>query len=152
MSTRWDFAVYDGDNKLVLVVEVKARLKTSTNWAINLYRNILSNTTPTTTPYFLMTFPDKFYLWVNDDTQINTDQPTVEVDAQPILQPYFDQSGIIPSQISGASFELVIAAWLNSVIQSSEQEKSNKSPEQWLYDTGLHRALVGGTIEYEVVA
>lgn len=152
MSTRWDFAVYNRDNKLVLVVEVKARLKTSTNWATNLYRNILSNTTPTTTSYFLMTFPDKFYLWANDNKQINTDQPTIEVDAQPILQPYFDQSGITPHQISGASFELVIAAWLNSVIQSSAQEGSNKLTEQWLYDTGLHSALVGGTIKYEVVA
>ncbi len=152
MSTRWDFAVYNQHNKLMLAVEVKTRLNTSTHWAIQFYRNIFSNTTPTNIPYFLMTFPDKFYLWVHDGTPNDTDGPTLEINPQLLLQPYFEQSGVTPEQISSASFELIIAAWLNSVIQSLEQDNAHNPTNQYLYDTGLHNALAGGTIDYEVVA
>ena len=152
MSTRWDLAVYNQHDKLMLAVEVKTRLNTSTHWVIKFYHNIFSNTTPTTIPYFLMTFPDTFYLWVHDGKPRDTDGPTLEINPQLLLQPYFEQSGVTPEQISGASFELIIAAWLNAVMQSREQDKASKPTDQWLYDTGLHSALAGGTIEYEVVA
>ena len=152
MSTQWDFAVYNQHNKLMLAVEVKTRLHTSTHWAIQFYRNIFANTTPTTIPYFLMTFPDTFYLWVHDGTPSDTDGPTLEINPQPLLQPYFEQSGVTPEQISGASFELIIAAWLNAVMQSREHDNASNPADQGLYDTGLYRALAGGTIEYEVVA
>src|SRR6516164_7075471 len=63
MSTRWDLTAYNRDSQLVLVVEVKSKLDATPKWAAQLRRNILAHGTFPNAPYFLMVFPDRFYLW-----------------------------------------------------------------------------------------
>jgi hypothetical protein len=151
MSTRWDLAGYDKGNNLILVVEAKTKLGASPDWAAQLRRNIFAHGVYPNAPYFLMAFPDKFYLWVNTQDTRSIEQPTYEIDARPLLQPYFDEVGISPDQITGSSFELILAAWLNKIIQLNDHPENISTTEQWLLDSGLYHALTGGSLDYEVV-
>jgi hypothetical protein len=149
MSTRWELATYDRDNQLVLVVEVKSKLDAPPEWAARLRRNILAHGTFPNAPYFLMVFPDRFYLWKNIDSSHEPIEPTYVIDARPILQQYFDQSGITADQVSGQSLELIVASWLNEIIHKTPDEVD--ASQQWLIDSGLYNAVVGGRLDHEVL-
>jgi hypothetical protein len=77
-------------------------------------------------------------------------EPDHVIDAQPILQPYFDRAGVTAENISGASLELIVFSWLTSVMLRSPDELENH--ELWLAESGLYDAVAGGEVQYEVVA
>lgn len=109
-DARWDLAVYNSNNQLVLVAEIKSKLNASPEWAARLLRNILAHGTFPKAPYFLVAFPDWFYLWTDADTRLDQNEPTYTIDARPILQPYFEQAGVSAEQISSQSLELIVAS------------------------------------------
>lgn len=149
MDTLWDLASYDRANQLVLVVEVKSQLNTSPEWAARLRRNILAHSTFPNAPYFLMVFPDRFYLWKDTDLTDEPIAPTYVTDAGPVFQPYFAQSGIAAHQISGSSFELIVASWLNTIIHMTPDQLD--APQQWLIESGLYSAVFGGSLGQQVL-
>jgi hypothetical protein len=150
MSARWDLAVFDRDDQLVLVVEVKNKLNAGPEWAARLRHNILAHGIFPNAPYFLMAFPDRFYLWTNNDTNDTDAGPSYTIDARPILQPYFDQSGVTPDQISGQSLELIIASWLGELIHVEALPEELARSQPWLVDSGLYAAVTGGRLGHEV--
>ena len=152
-DTGWDLAVYNKDGQLVLVVQVKGKLNASAQWASQLRSNILAHGIYPKAPYFLMVFPDKFYLWANVDAQLDISEPTYAVDARPILQPYLDQAGITPGQkISSQSLVLIVTSWLAKIIHSEQPLGETDEPEQWLVDSGLYTAVAGGSFGSEAAA
>src|SRR5574341_2017811 len=150
MSDRWDFEVFDRGNRLVLAVEVKSKLNASTEWAARWRRNMLAHGILPVARYFLMTFPDRFYLWKHADLDhtLDVSEPTYVIDARPIVKPYLDRSGISANQISEQSLELIVASWLNQIIHQTPDEL--RGSQDWLLDSGLHAAIAGGRLEYEV--
>lgn len=108
--TQWDIAAYDRKKQLMLAVEVKNKLGTSSDWAAQLRRNILAHGTYSFPPYFLLALPDRFYLWNESQKPPELSEPTYSIDARPILQPYFEQVGVEFGKLSGESFELLVAA------------------------------------------
>lgn len=151
-SSRWDLSVDNRNDQLTLVVEVKRKTNVSPEWAAKLRRNILSHGTFPKAPYFLMVFPDKFYLWSNAEAYQDQSEPTYTIDASPILQPYFDRAGVAADQISGASLELIVTSWLGEIIHSNQLPESIDASQQWLIESGLYAALVGGKLEHEAAA
>ncbi|WP_017317328.1 hypothetical protein [Mastigocladopsis repens] len=103
----WDLLVDNRNGQLMLVVEVKTKRNASPEWAAQLRGNILAHETFPKAPYFLMVFPDRFYLWTDTDDQLEESQPDYIIDARPILQPYFQQAGVSDEQISSQSLELL---------------------------------------------
>ena len=140
---------YNRDNQLVLVAEVKSKLDAAPKWAAQLRRNILAHGTFPNAPYFLMGFPDRFYLWKNTGSNHELLEPTYVIDARPILQPYFEQSGVTADQVSGQSLELIVASWLGEVMQKTPDELD--ASQQWLIDSGLYNTVAGGSLDYDVV-
>lgn len=152
-DTGWDLAVYNKDGQLVLVVQVKGKLNASTQWASQLRSNILAHGIYPKAPYFLMVFPDKFYLWANVDAQLDMSEPTYAVDARAIIQPYLDKAGITPGQkISSQSLELIVASWLSRIIYSDQPLAETDEQLRWLIDSGLYAAIAGGSFEREACA
>jgi hypothetical protein len=146
-DSRWDLSVKNRAGQIILAVEVKCKTQASPAWAAQLRCNILAHGTFPQTPYFLMAFPDKFYLWAEADSPLEQSEPTYTINAQPILEPYFQGTGITTEQISGQSLELVISSWLSAIIHTEKLENID-SFQQWLIDSGLHKALAGGKLEY----
>lgn len=148
----WDLSVDNRNGQLALVVEVKRKTNVSPEWAAKLRRNIFAHGTFPKAPYFLMVFPDKFYLWSNDEAYQDQSEPTYTIDASPILQPYFERAGVTSDQISGDSLELIVSSWLGEIIHSEQLPESMDASQQWLIESGLYAALVGGKFEHEAAA
>ncbi|AFY60205.1 hypothetical protein [Synechococcus sp. PCC 6312] len=149
---RWDLSVNNRNGQRVLVVEVKRKINVSPEWAAKLRRNILSHGTFPNAQYFLMVFPDKFYLWSNAEADLEPREPTYTIDASPIFQPYFDRAGVTADQISEASLELIIASWLGEIIYSDQLPEKIDTTQHWLIESGLYAVSVGGRLEREAVA
>jgi len=151
-NSRWDLSVDDRNGQLTLVVEVKRKTNVSPEWAAKLRRNIFAHGTFPKAPYFLMVFPDKFYLWSDAEAYQDQSEPTYTIDASPILQPYFERAGVAADQISGASLELIVASWLEEIIHSNQLPENIIASQQWVIESGLYAALVGGKLEHEAAA
>ncbi|WP_341531471.1 hypothetical protein WKK05_39445 (plasmid) [Nostoc sp. UHCC 0302] len=150
-DSAWDLSVNNRNGQLALVVEVKSKLNASPEWAASLRRNIFAHGTFPIAPYFLMVFPDRFYLWTNAEVQLEQSEADYAVDAHSILQPYLERAGVTAEQISGESLELIIASWLGKIIYSQSPEHIDES-ERWLIDSGLYAAIAGGKFDYKAVA
>jgi hypothetical protein len=148
----WDLLVDDRKGQLTLVVEVKRKSNASSEWAVQFRRNILAHGTFPSAPYFLMVFPDKFYLWVNVDAHSDQSEPSYTIDARPILGPYFERAGVTADEISGQSLELIVSSWLGEIIHSDKLPEHTNTSQEWLIESGLYAALARGRFEHEAAA
>lgn len=156
MATRfdsgWDISVDDRKGQLVLTVQVKRKFNTSPEWAAQFRSNILAHGIFPKTPYFLMVFPDKFYLWTNVDAEQDQSQPTYAIDGASVLQPYLQRAGISIDQIGDDGIKLILTSWLGEIIYSRELPESIKATQPWLLESGLYAAIAGGKFEPEAAA
>ena len=111
-------SIHNRNGQRIIDIEVKTKLNASPEWAARFRRNILAHGTFPKAPYFLMVFPDFFYLWADADAQSERSKPTYTIDTRPILQPYFERAGVTAEQISAQSLELIVASWLGTIIYS----------------------------------
>lgn len=148
----WDLSVYNRDSQLVLVVEIKNKLNASSEWAARLRRNILAHGIFPKAPYFLMVLPDRFYLWADNDAQLDQNEPTYTTDARPVLQPYLEQTGTTAEQISGQSLELIVVSWLGEIIHSEKSPSEMDGSQRWVVESGLYDAVAGGSFDHKAVA
>jgi hypothetical protein len=146
-NKNWDLSVDNRNGQLTLVVEVKSKRNASPEWAAQFRRNILTREFFPQAPYFLMVFPDRFYLWTNADTQPEQSEPDYIIDASSILQPYFERAGVKDEQISSQSLELIIMVWLLKTIHATKPFEDFSTSEQWLIESGLYEAIAGGKLE-----
>lgn len=150
-DTGWDLSIHNRKGQRIIDIEVTTKLNASPEWAAQFRRNILTHGTFPKAPYFLMVFPDRFYLWSDADAQSDQSEPTYTIDARPILQPYFEGAGVTAEQISDQSLELIIESWLWQIIHSDKSPEDIDKSQQWLVDSGLYNAVVGGKFKYEAV-
>ena len=148
----WDLTVENSAGQIALVVEVKHKIGASPKWATQLLHNIFAHGTFPKAPYFLMVFPDRFYLWTDADVQSEQSQPSYIIDARPILQPYFERAGVSAERISGSSLELIVSNWLGEIIYSEKPSEALDESQRWLIDSGLYTALSGGQLKPQAVA
>jgi hypothetical protein len=148
----WDLAIYDRDGQLILVGEIKTKLNASPEWAAKFRSNLLAHGTFPKAPYFLMAFPDRFYLWTDADIRLDQSEPTYVIDACPILQPYFERARVTAEQISVQSLELIVASWLGEIIHSDQPLTDIDESQRWLIESGLSAAICRGRFAHEAVA
>ncbi|WP_019500264.1 hypothetical protein [Pseudanabaena sp. PCC 6802] len=147
-----DIAGYDKNNQLVLIVEVKQKLRASSEWVTKLRRNMLAHGYFPQTSFFLLVTPDRFYLWKNAGVLPEIIQPDYEIDATPILQPYADRTGVPIEHMSGRSLELIVEAWLDEIMRSDIPPAKLGSTQNWLFESGLYDAIKGGHAVLELAA
>jgi hypothetical protein len=151
-DTDWDLSIHNRNGQQILDIEVTTKLNASPEWAARFRRNILAHGTFPKAPYFLMVFPDRFYLWTGADAQSDQRELTYTIDARPILQPYFEGARVTAEQISGQSLELIVASWLGTIIYSEKSPEDIDESQRWLVDSGLYDAVVGGKFKHEAAA
>jgi hypothetical protein len=144
----WDLLVNNYQRELILGVQLKTKMNTSSDWAVKFRHNILMDGYVQKIPFFLMAFPDYFYLWTEPEIYSNQSEPTYIIDAVPVLKPYFERAEIIPEKIRGDSFELLVASWLSDMINSEKLPEEFDESQRWLIDSGLYRAIAGGELKY----
>jgi hypothetical protein len=144
----WDLLVNNYQGKPILGVQLKTKMNTSSDWAVKFRHNILTDSLVQKIPFFLMAFPDLFYLWTEPDIYSNQSEPTYIIDALSVLKPYFERAGIIPEKIRGDSFELLVASWLSDIVHSEQLPEEFNESQRWLIDSGLYVAISGGNLKY----
>jgi hypothetical protein len=144
----WDLLVNNYQGKPILGVQLKTKMNTSSDWAVKFRHNLLMDNHTQKISFFLMAFPNRFYLWTEPEIYSNQSKPTYIIDAVPVLKPYFERAEIIPEKIRGDSFELLVASWLSDMINSEQLPEEFNESQHWLIDSGLYVAISGGDLKY----
>lgn len=147
-----DIAVFDRNGQLALIVEVKNKRGTSREWAASMRRNMYAHGLLPNAPFFLLALPDRFYLWEGVVTSNEPVGPTLQIDPAPFLHPYYERGGLSAKDVTGKSFELIVTAWLNQILNAENRETLKDSNQQWVVTSGLFDGLVGGRLELEAAA
>ena len=155
-NINWDLLVNNYQGKLILGVEVKSKINTSSPIGVLFRHNLLMDSflmdsSVQKIPFFLMAFPDRFYLCTNPEIYSNYSnqiQRFYSTDTLSVLKPYFEKVGIIPEEIRGDSFELLVASWLSDLINSKKLPEEFNESQRWLIDSGLYVAISGGDLKY----
>lgn len=151
MHPRADLAVYDSQGRLIAIVEVKNKLRTSADWAARTRRNMLAHGRLGNVNFFLIVTPDKIYLWKDTGADPIPVPPTYVADTEAELGRYFRGTGIRPESISGHAFELLVSTWLSNVSRSSEAPEGDNRVPGWLAQSGLPTAIKDGRVEHQVI-
>ncbi|MDM8563850.1 hypothetical protein QUF54_10905 [Candidatus Marithioploca araucensis] len=109
-----DFVVYDRHSQIVLIAELKRKTGVSAEWAAKWRRNILSHGDMPAAKFFLIALLVRFYLWKDAGNTPDSGTPTFEIDTQPILKPYLEESVISMKDISHQCFELGAVAFITN--------------------------------------
>lgn len=162
-----DIAVYSAGGALALVVETMNRPSAPRQWASEFLRNLVSyyGSVPDAR-YFLLALPDSFYLW--ETSRISaagggaTDarrglnggfQPHYRADARAALAPYIRELGRSPEILSERGFELSVSNWLYDITDPGLDERNlPRELHGLLFDSGLRRAISGGTVRTQTVS
>lgn len=142
-----DIIAYNLKGQPTLTVEVKNKSKTTTDWATQLRRNILSHGALPDSKYFLLALPDKFYLWKDSFEKLNAKPDYVE-NPKPFLSKYYSKPWDTVKLLSEDSFEMIISSWLRDLIHSDIDNDDIKR-QKWLVDSGLYKSLKGGYLMLE---
>ena len=152
MFARTDLALYDRNDRLTAVAEIKNKPGTSREWAARTRRNILAHGGSCGADFFILVTPDRLYLWKDAGTDPVRIPPTYEADTQLEFAPYFESAGVDPRHVGGHAFELLVATWLGDVIRSEGTGEEPAGDRSWLAESGFRAAVKDGRIEYEAAA
>lgn len=152
MEPRADIALYNPDGQLTTLVEVKNKIGTTREWAAKLRRNLLAHGSFRGADFLLLVTPDRLYVWKDAGAKPVALEPTYEIDARSVLQPYFTRAGVDPATVSGKAFELIVAAWLADLTRLGSPAEKPASEEIWLADSGFLGAVKNARVELEVAA
>jgi hypothetical protein len=148
MNNTSDFIVRSSDNKLQLVVEVKTKRGSDSNWAASWRRNLFAHAQIPSAPYFLLALPDRFYLW--KDASIKVVPPDYEVDAKQVLSPYLKELSVPLDELTEQSFELLIRNWLDDVTADHRNSWSKTRATEQFQRSGLYEAIKDGLISTQM--
>lgn len=152
MVKEFDIVAYDRYGRAPLIVEVKSRFGTSSEWAAKTRRNMLADNRLPHARFFLLALPDRFYLWEGHIDREGPVAPDYVLDSGPILKPYFDDAGIEPSAIQGQSFELLISCWLGDLQRRDGIPEAAGTPEARRVLEEIQEAIRGGRLAHGVGA
>lgn len=131
----FDFGIFDQSGRPRAFVETKKRLAMPATWARDFRRNLLAHVSGGPQGLFAFVTPDRIFTW-NSGAPMDA-APDAEVDAGPLLAPYFTRSHTTPSDIDPVAFEVLVGWWLDDLLAGRVQDERLKG-------TGLEAVLAGG--------
>jgi hypothetical protein len=145
-----DFMFYTPDNKLLLAAEVKASRDEDVASATRLRRNLIVHGIVPDSPYFLLVYPEHFYLWRNSPAMLEAPPDFIGSTTQ-ALQPYLGRFSQQTSRLSESSLELAVKAWLYDVASRPQREEVVSDAADVLEISGLADQLRHGAQLYAQV-
>ena len=147
---RWpsDIVVYDRHRNLRLLVEVKALREVTAELAAQYRRNLLAHDMISSNPYFLIATPQFFYLWPEGCSQLES-SPAWQVAAADVLGPAMVPEGMTLENLSHYGLEMLVTSWLYELIDGAPLPEPPSPGWQWLVESGLYRAVRGGSVAIE---
>ncbi len=144
LDQRIDIAGYDRRGNLQLIVEVRSGLsrpKSDPAQAMQIHRNLLTHSAVPRSKFFLLAFvPQPFYLWVDDGFNGPDAPPAYEFDVEDDVLRHTALPGATASEEK--AYLAAVETWLANIVRSAPSSKG----QEWLFGSGLHAALEGGSI------
>lgn len=140
----YDIAVYDREERLQLVVEVKkhpyALATRMEDWATRIRRNLLLHSGIPSSVYFMLAvFPAPFYLWDQEDAPDAPPRYTLDIATE--IMSHLD------STISRESeMEQAITIWLQGIVSGTLGAEDEIRGQNGFVQSGLYQAMQGGTV------
>lgn len=141
-----DIAVFDAVGQTVLVAEVKAKPRSSPEWAALLRRNLAAYGLPPAR-YFMVATPDQLYLWSRKPFRPEVVPPDLSVDTRPLFAPYFSDAEPPLGSLGESSLEWIVASWLYELLDGYGANRLPPNAAEWFRSEGLLDALRGGRLE-----
>ena len=149
MNSRADLAVYNSEGELKIVVEIKGRHGTTTEWATHTRRNMAAHGNLSNVDFFIIATKDRLYVWKKSGIEPELVEPTYEINLHSELKRYFEASQLDSDDISGYALELLIATWLNDISHSTMFTEKNRNVQNWISESGIMNAVENGRVEFE---
>jgi len=150
LSIRPDITIFDAEGKIQLIAEVKKISLSATSAqlrrATEIRRNLLAHSAIRNTPFFLIAFPDNFYLWKEETPDRDNKSADYHFKAKNTIKNYAKKHHISPQKMSPQEFELLVYDWLKDLVNSQSSEDSLK----WATRSGLYDAIKDGSVAMEV--
>jgi len=146
IKQRADIAIFDNEGKIKLIAEVKysPTVEDSSKRATQIRKNLLVHSGIPSTPFFLVAFPDNFYLWKKKSPD-NYDRPAdYRASVKSIVKKYSKAMGKPSENMSPREFEMLVSCWLRDLISN----ENVKIPE-WANKSGLYDAIKEGRLVVE---
>lgn len=140
---RPDVSVYSRNGELQLVVEVKNRPDANERWVRQLRRNLITHGFIPRSTYFMLALPDKLYLW-KEKSALPDSAPDFQASTPDVLRPYLGAWGL--DELTEASFELLVKAWLGTLVHSRLIPGAVPPELRWVVDSGRYDVIRGGAI------
>lgn len=147
LKRRADVAVFDKSGNLQLVVEAKyieSDQDTPTR-AVQIRRNLLAHSGIPDSPFFLIVFPDRFYLWKKGLPDTYDRQADYSVDTEVLFKSFADEWRESLDYISAIEFERLVSEWIKDLSNSND---TSKIPD-WARASGLYDAIKNGSVVTE---
>lgn len=146
---RADVVAYNSEGKVALIVEAKyiTNKCSSDRQAIQIRRNLIVHRGVPSVPYFMVTFPDYFYLWTQSDLDADSlDRPAdIKIEAKDIVSQYANVMGVNFEEMTPLEFERLVYLWLKDI---SSGENNITIPNK-LAETNFITAISKGSIALE---
>jgi len=139
-----DFTVEKTGRGIQLLVEARKTPAPSPEWATRFLRNIFTKIPPT--EYFLLASQHHLYLWHRPAPEPGS--PDFEADTASELQTYLSRLNRPLDTLSKNSFEILIQAWLEDLVDGIVPESGNP----WLVDSGLADSVRNGYVRFSLAA
>jgi hypothetical protein len=110
---RFDFAIFDGSGRALLLVETKSRRDVDDAWAAEWRALVLEGAPAAHEPATLLATPDTLFYWAPGVTSWGA--PTARVDATSLLAPYLS-SVQTQARVDPMVFEWAIGSWLEDLL------------------------------------
>jgi hypothetical protein len=147
-----DIVIFDKNGELALIVEVKNKRGTSSEWAGKMRRNMYAHGLMPNAPFFLLALPDRFYLWKHNGSISEILEPTERINPQQLLRPYYEKFGLPAESLAGKSFEYLVTSWLNEILRARTPQDLPRDTQDWVTRSGLFDKLAGGHMKSEIAA
>jgi hypothetical protein len=147
LRRRADVVVFDRSGNLQLVVEAKYIKpgEDAANRAVQIRRNLLAHSGVPDSPFFLIVFPDHFYLWKKGTRDAYDRQADYSVDTEVLFKAFGDKWNQSSEEMSGIVFERLVSEWIKNLSNSND---TSQVPE-WAQASGLYDAIKQGSVVTE---
>lgn len=142
-----DLEIHDKDGRPLLLVEVKGKLGTTSDWAAAMRRNLAAHGILPPAKFFLLAMPDRFYVWIDKTQRVDALEPDLAFDPASVLQPYLIRAEVQREDIAESSLELLVASWLGEIARGHGVERLPADAAAWLTREGFFEAVRSGRLE-----
>jgi hypothetical protein len=141
---RTDILARKPTGRPVLAVEVRARADVDERWAMELRRNLFAHGTLEEADFFMIVASDRTYLWRTSEPVLGSSSPVATIPTAELL----GEAGA--PRLSGPALEHLVSSWVVATASNETLDHLPVEVQQFLTTSGLHAALQGTTVAFEV--